>query len=540
MFSAKFNFLKTIISTIASGIDGISTYLTLDYAHQGQPFVNIIPSSGVITTNDGLSNLDYVYKGSPFNGNDSILLNSSNPVITPSTVETSDPYLSNVVLLIRGSGIPGGTGIIDRSSYNHSITLPTAGGPNNTAFSSGSYIFNTSSIIFDGDYDYLQLPTSTNLDFGTDPFTIEFWMKTNGSQDADSKILSNYSDTTELLQINNSSATDCFLLRNSGVGIGTYALSTMNNGNWHHIAMTRTGTSGIYTRFYIDGFLTGFTTSHVGLSGSMSGGRIGRAKADDLNTNNYNGYLDEIRFTKGICRYDTTTNFDFTAPTGEFPEGSSDPYWDKVSLLLHFNGNDNTKIITDSSPKPKNVTAGGSSIISTTQSKFGGSSASFPDVSSLTAMSIPANTDFAFGIDDFTCECWLYLTSYSQVYRVFGTQNAFPNFDFAVHTNGQMRFGVSTTDVCFFGKPNSVPINEWTHLAWDRLSLTMKAYVNGNLIGAAYVPTNLANNQIIEFPVAIYGDKQPSYIDELRITKGIARYSSSSKFITPRLRFAGA
>ena len=78
MFSAKFNFIKTTNASPPSVEPGILVYLTMDYAYQGQPFINIVAqnkTNGTIDSKSKQGNLDYNYQGSPFYGNNINLLN---------------------------------------------------------------------------------------------------------------------------------------------------------------------------------------------------------------------------------------------------------------------------------------------------------------------------------------------------------------------------------------------------------------------------------------------------------------------------------
>lgn len=77
MFSAKINFLTKILITIPSSGTNISPYLTLDYAYQGQPFVNVAASGNSVLVNKSQQcSLDYVYQAEPFYSNDLTFLNS--------------------------------------------------------------------------------------------------------------------------------------------------------------------------------------------------------------------------------------------------------------------------------------------------------------------------------------------------------------------------------------------------------------------------------------------------------------------------------
>ena len=93
---------------------------------------------------------------------------------------------------------------------------------------------------------------------------------------------------------------------------------------------------------------------------------------------------------------------------------ATDTNINEVSLLLYGNGTNGSTTITDNSPSPKTVTAFNSAAISTDQSRFGGSSLFFPG-GSVTGTShrleSASNANFQFGSGDFTIELWLNATA---------------------------------------------------------------------------------------------------------------------------------
>jgi hypothetical protein len=76
-----------------------------------------------------------------------------------------------------------------------------------------------------------------------------------------------------------------------------------------------------------------------------------------------------------------------------------------LSLLLHMNGTNGSTTFTDSSPNSHTVTTGGSSIISTSQYKFGDSSGYFTGSSDL--LSIPDNSVFNFSDGVWSISFWI-------------------------------------------------------------------------------------------------------------------------------------
>lgn len=492
--------------------------------------------SGTNTFKDG------IFKGEPYITiyNNTNILESVNPIIPYSPIDTNpDPHWNNVSLLIRGTGVDGSTTITDSSSFNHSITLPTAGGTNNASISSGVYIFDNGSIIFDGSFDLFQLPTSSSLDFGTENFTIECWMRTNGTQNTFSTIFSRYISSTNLTAFFNNHSTALGFVNASNntekqTLIGSYAASLLNNNSWHHLAITRNSN---FIFIFIDGILCACSSNtDTNDVFSLSNARVGKYQGDNLANKDYNGYLSEIRFTKGINRYPIVK--DFSPPTTTYPTGVNDPFWNNVSLLLNFDGSNGSTTFTDISPNPKIFTVNGNASISTVQSKFGGSSFYFDGTGDY--ITTPANTDFTFGTSNFTVEGWIYITSFnSQYVNIFTTSGGLSNFNFSVRSDARLEYWNGSSAIQL-GKIQDVPTNQWVHIAFVRSNFVIFGYVNGILVGCTSDNTNLSNNAIVSIAAtATYTNSAIGYLDDLRITKGIARYTTTS-FSPPRLRFPGA
>jgi hypothetical protein len=89
---------------------------------------------------------------------------------------------------------------------------------------------------------------------------------------------------------------------------------------------------------------------------------------------------------------------------GTWPRTRVDPFSANVSLMLHFDGANGSTTFVDSSPNNFTVTRAGDAVISTAQSRFGGSSVVFDGDSDY--LSAGFNDAFAFGTSDFTIEVW--------------------------------------------------------------------------------------------------------------------------------------
>jgi len=209
----------------------------------------------------------------------------------------------------------------------------------------------------------------------------------------------------------------------------------------------------------------------------------------------------------------------------------TDPYRSQVSLLLHGDGTNGSTTIVDSSPSPKAVTAVGNAQISTAQSKFGGASIAFDGSGDY--LSATPNACYAFGTGDFTVETWVYPTSFPSAYRTIaatrGPAGVVTGWSWSVASNGTFAF--YTNGFAYSGTATgAVPLNAWTHVAMVRSNGSFQVYAGGvsNRPAGSVSITNDFTNQTLWIG-AIGGTQDPftGYIDDLRITKGVARYTSN-------------
>ncbi len=225
-----------------------------------------------------------------------------------------------------------------------------------------------------------------------------------------------------------------------------------------------------------------------------------------------------------------------------------DQYYNSCSLLMHFSGSNNSTVFIDDSPITKSFTVNGDSKISTAQSKFGSSSAYFDGTGDY--LSTNSSNDFAFGTGDFTVECWIYSSDVSSA-----TQRGFLQTS---DTSGGLKTSYTTGILLYQGGNSSggplngglsanvagtnigsttgvITTNTWYHIALVRNSGTSTLYVNGTSVGSGTTTGNCSGTYL-----AIGGYYNTSYLyqgylDELRITKGVARYTGS--FSVPTTEF---
>lgn len=223
-------------------------------------------------------------------------------------VADSDIYFANVSLLINADGeTNGSTNIVDASNNAYSITVS-----GNAQIDTATFKYGDGSLEFDGADDYLTVTSGSGLFQFDGDFTIECWVKTGVfSQDVVfRRILSNGADASNSIQLvfyNGSTASSSLTVRsNINHIIGS---TTVADNNWHHVALTREGTS---LKLFIDGVQDGSTATTSQVFNANDTFVIGRYYTGN---GDFNGFIDDLRITKGVARY--TANF--TPPTKALP-----------------------------------------------------------------------------------------------------------------------------------------------------------------------------------------------------------------------------
>ena len=209
-----------------------------------------------------------------------------------------------------------------------------------------------------------------------------------------------------------------------------------------------------------------------------------------------------------------------------------DPYFDNVVLLCHFTGTNGSTTFTDTSNSAHVMTGVNGAAISTTQSAFGSGSASFDGTTYITT---PFDDDFNFGSDQFTMEMWVYITGGSGLGMFFVHWWPNPQTIFFGLDGTKLALDISTDGsdyIPFVGR--QLTSNVWQHVALDRDSNGMlRMYVNGDVISASeadisiFDDTSTGSSNVVNIGGGTWGGFT-GYINEMRITKGIARYAGNA------------
>lgn len=225
-----------------------------------------------------------------------------------------------------------GTGLFETAESRSGKSVTAFG---DAKISTAQYKFGTSSLVLDGSGDYIFTPSDLDFAYSTGDFTVEFWYRRVGT------------GVNQVLYDHRTTATDIALMIavDTSDTIYTYVDGSIRNqgttslvaDTWYHIAVSRTSGS---TRLFVNGTQEGATYSDTN---SYPAKQI-RMGTDYAGNNPVNGYIDEVRVSN-ISRYSGT----FTPSSTEFVSDVN------TKLLLKFEGDNNSVIITDSTLQVQDI-----------------------------------------------------------------------------------------------------------------------------------------------------------------------------------------
>ena len=339
---------------------------------------------------------------------------------------------------------------------------------------------------FDGTTDYLRVSSGT-VGIANSAFTICLWF---------------YPLSSSVIGLFDSDPNTGNCFRNYNIntiedqdtpGSVSFAGSYQVNA-WNWMCITKSGTS--FT-VYINGTSVGTGTC----SNTMSENEFTVGAINSGGDGAYNGYISDFQVLN--------TSTVVSPPTAPLTNASG------KTLLLSMT---NAGIIDNS--MMNNLETVGNAQISTAQSKFGGGSLAFDGTGD--GLVGRTNPDLSLGNGNFTIECWTYF-------------NAGGDWTIVEKNNEYLLYGDANRWVLKInGSPNVFVIDwtattgVWYHFACVRNGTTTTMYVNGSAIGSGTSIDQTPGTGILRV-----GDSPNSngplngYIDDLRITKGIARYTAN-------------
>ena len=208
--------------------------------------------------------------------------------------------------------------------------------------------------------------------------------------------------------------------------------------------------------------------------------------------------------------------------------GGGDPYYSSRVLGLHMDGANGSTTFTDNSPSPKTVTANGGAQISTAQSKFGGASGYFDGSGDW--LSLPTTSDLYFP-GDFTFESYLWKSASGLRTILHGNANGSLTIQISDST-----IDIGRSNIAYVMRPAYTPtLNSWFYFALTRSGTTYRVFVDGILTGTVIDANGLVNAQFGIGGISGLTSWWSGYMDEVRITKGVAIYTAD--FTPPAAAF---
>jgi hypothetical protein len=180
--------------------------------------------------------------------------------------------------------------------------------------------FGAGSLLLDGNSDYVTVPDSADWNFGTGNFTIDLWVKM-GANGVQQGILSQWTSGVYFtLCLRDTNKLQLYYETGGNYRqVDTDAAFIADTTTWHHIAVVRNGSNTYY--MFLDGVSKALTSSGT-LTTLPDVGSVLRIGNETEGNAYFNGYIDELRISKGIARW--TSGFD--VPTKAYTAGLG-PTW---------------------------------------------------------------------------------------------------------------------------------------------------------------------------------------------------------------------
>ena len=443
------------------------------------------------------------------------LIRSSRGYGKNNSSQVTDVNAKDTSLLLTGDQTSK-SWIADNSLLNADPTIFGDTKPSNlNPYTEGFY-----SNYFDGNGDYLVVPSNYKTGFLIGDFTIEMWVYPTVI--SGSHLLVNYgTETTSRIQffINSSFqlAYDLYLTGTttftSGPKSGALLLNT-----WSHIAFVRSGST---VTAYLNGISQGTSALGTGTVGNGAGPLyIGVNSA--LNAGYYYGYISNLRVLRSLALY--KSNFiPPTEPLTRTPETvlltcQSNQFIDRSINTYQLAATGGVQIrpfvpFEKNLRVPQYVNSGGNSVY------FDG-----------TVDCLGAESSNGILPADFTVEMWVYLTSSiaNQPLVAFGTEVS-GRFSLLTNASGQLKYAIYGDGTEYVYTSIAMILNTWTHVAFSRTGTSIYAFINGDSAGAVKTLSGSmgVGTRISVGASAARDSSMTGYLSSVRIVNGTGLYTTA-------------
>ena len=451
---------------------------------------------------------------------------------TTFTVPTSEfTHDANTTLLMHYNDLNSSTNFVDDNGQGRLSKVITAVG--DAKISTAQYKYGSSSAVFDGTGDYLNL-TASDFNFESE-FTVEGWIRPTA--DAQTFFCTAQSGTSTGFWISTWTGASAIVGYRTTVGGGAGAAASsagvLTYNAWNHIALSRSGTTA---ELYVNGTrvlnITDFynsntSTLEIGRGRGISDGAWGSSPPFA-----YTGHIDEVRVSN-IRRYSGATSFT-PSPTAFVSDGNT-------LLLMHMEGYNTSTIFYDdnlSARASKSLVANGNAQLDTAQYKFGSSSMLFDGTGDYFASTFAS--DESFGTGNFTVEFWYRPAAIGAIQVPIGNRSGGPGLNIwwvEIGSDGTAyaAFQNSAGTSFYPASPSTYAANTWYHIAIVRNGSTLTFYRNGTGGTAVTGVTGSFGGGVNYYIGGIVGSYNVNgWLDEVRISK-VARYTAN--FTAPTAPF---
>ena len=418
----------------------------------------------------------------------------------------------------------------DGSTNGHTIT------PNGNAstrplapydgqeYSAASHLGSAS---LDGTGDFLSVGDHADFEFGSGDFTMEAWIYLTGYSNSyggyyaggimGKDSASNRSFTFSVVATSNSYTGLQLYLFNGGTSTSTIGTASMGLNQWYHVAATRA--SGT-VKLFLNGTQIQSGTNSTNIDNTTSPFVVGASSSYSNYEYRLNGNISDARVVKGTAVY--TSNF--TPPTSPLTAVTN------TKLLVQSTDAG----IIDKSQTARQVKLVNDTKSSTSYTKFLSSSMYFDGTGD--RIDIPNDTAYNFGSDNSTLEMWVYPTDVSGTRNLItrGTSGysgfILSHSGFLESVNGSS-WGVNITF------SSALTANSWQHIAVVRNGDTWTVYKDGTSVGTGTATGSVSSAaQTLTIGERAGQSNFAGYMSDIRLTKGLARYTSNFTAPTAALK----
>lgn len=221
-----------------------------------------------------------------------------------------------------------------------------------------------------------------------------------------------------------------------------------------------------------------------------------------------------------------------------------DPFINNVVLLMHMDGADGSSVFKDETYL-STITATGAVRIRTAQRRFGTASAYFPNDGAWNYLNLPGGPLWElFYAGDFTVEAWVntdvaFASGNRRIFAIGGGYEGWNStngihFLLAAGPDFAVRAELSNGSAALLAAGGALPApGVWAHVAAALQGDVLRVFLDGELVGSRDVATRRKPSAVPWGHIGVIpgagstGSLFRGYIDELRVTKGVARYTAN-------------